>query len=572
MAFDGVVTKAVTHELNQTIKMGRVNRIFQPTSTEVAINIRNNRQNYVLLFSIHPSYARFHITNDDYRNPGDPPLFCMVLRKHLSGASLTSIEQDGLERVINFTFKTRNEIGDIGEMTLVMELMGRHSNLILLNEDKRTILESIKHIPSHINRHRTILPGATYIPPPAQDKLNPLTSSSDDFLKKLDFNSGKLDTQIVQNLSGVSPLLAKEIVHQANLGAQSAFTNSFETFKKALLNNDFVPTIYKGNREDYHVYPITHLNVEKDIYSSTNEMLDNFYSGKAEKDRVKQQAKDLYRFLNNEVKKNERKLKIHRQTMKKAENADQFQKQGELLTANMHRVKKGDESVKVLDYYDPNQQEITIQLKTDETPSENAQRFFTRYRKLVNSAKVVKKEIHKTIHEINYLRNLLQQIDTAHESDIEEIRDELKEEGYLKKQKQRKRKKNQKPKPDEYKSSDGTVILVGRNNNQNEYVTHKVAHRDDTWLHTLNIPGSHVVIRSNNPSEETLIEAAELAAYYSQARMSSSVPVDYTLIRHVKKPAGAKPGYVTYDNQKSINVTPSEEKIKNLIANNKEKV
>src|SRR5690625_2219016 len=536
MAFDGVVTKAVTHELNQTIKMGRVNRIFQPTSTEVAINIRSNRQNYVLLFSIHPSYARFHITNDDYRNSGDPPLFCMVLRKHLSGASLTSIEQDGLERVINFTFKTRNEIGDIGEMTLVMELMGRHSNLILLNEDKRTILESIKHIPSHINRHRTILPGATYIPPPAQDKLNPLTSSSDDFLKKLDFNSGKLDTQIVQNLSGVSPLLAKEIVHQANLGAQSAFTNSFETFKKALLNNDFVPTIYKGNREDYHVYPITHLNVEKDIYSSTNEMLDNFYSGKAEKDRVKQQAKDLYRFLNNEVKKNERKIKIHRKTMKKAENADKFQKQRE------------------------------------HTHSENTLRFYTRYKKLINTAKVVKKEIHKTIHEINYLRNLLQQIDTAHESGIEEIRDELKEEGYLKKQKQRKRKKNQKPKPDEYKSSDGTVILVGRNNNQNEYVTHKVAHRDDTWLHTLNIPGSHVVIRSNNPSEETLIEAAELAAYYSQARMSSSVPVDYTLIRHVKKPAGAKPGYVTYDNQKSINVTPSEEKIKNLIANNKEKV
>ncbi len=564
MAFDGVVTRAVIHELNQEILNGRINRIFQPTDTEVAMTIRNNRKNYSLLFSIHPSYARFHLTNDDYRNPGDPPMFCMVLRKYLSGAILIKINQDHLERVIYFTFKTRNEIGDMSEMTLVMELMGRHSNLILLNEDKETILDSIKHIPSYLNRHRTILPGALYITPPSQDKLNPLKITGEDFVKKIDFNSGKLDQQIVQTLSGISPLLAKEIVYRTELGAQAAYVNSFGELQKALINNDYKPIIYKAKREDYHVFPMTHLNVEQEIFSSVNKMLDHFYSGKAERDRVKQQAKDLYRFLTNEVKKNERKLKIHRKTMKKAEGADFYQKQGELLTANMHLVTKGDKSVKVLDYYDPDQNEITIQLKSDETPSENAQRFFTRYRKLVNSKNIVKKEIHKTIHEINYLRNLLQQVEIARENDIEEIRDELKEQGYLKKQKRRKRKKHLKPKPDEFESSDGTTILVGRNNNQNEYVTHKIAHRDDIWLHTLNIPGSHVVIRSNNPSENTITEAAELAAFYSQARMSASVPVDYTQIRHVKKPSGAKPGYVTYDNQKTIHVTPSEDKIKKL--------
>ena len=558
MAFDGVVTKAVTNELKHILINGRVNKIYQPTSTEVAITIRNKRENHILLFSTHSSYARFHLTKDDYQNPKEPPMFCMVLRKNLSGATLEKIEQDELERVIFFTFRTRNEIGDVSEMTLVMELMGRHSNLILLNENKESILDSIKHIPTYQNRYRTILPGAKYLPPPPQEKLNPLIISGTDLVNKMDFNSGKLNKQIVHILSGVSPLLANELVFRAGLGSIQAYKDSFNAFQKDLVNNQFVPTIYKGEREDYHVYPMTHLEDSKTNFESPSTMLDEFYSGKAERDRVKQQAKDLHKFLNNEVKKNEKKLKIHRNTMKKAEGAEAFQKLGELITANMHLIQKGDAYVDVLDYYDPEQNLLRIDLQTDKTPSENAQRLFTRYRKLVNSKSVVTREIHKTIHEINYLRNLRQQVETAREIDIEEIRDELKEQGYLKKQKQAKQKKSKKIKPDEYTSSDGTTILVGRNNKQNEFVTHKMAHRNDIWLHTLNIPGSHVVIRSNTPTEQTLIEAAQLAAYFSQARLSDSVPVDYTEVRHVKKPAGGKPGYVTYDNQKSLKVTPSD--------------
>jgi len=293
-------------------------------------------------------------------------------------------------------------------------------------------------------------------------------------------------------------------------------------------------------------------------------MLDQFYSGKAERDRVKQQSRDLHRFIKNELDKNMRKLNIHEKTIQRAQTADQYQKQGELLTAHLHLVNQGDTSITVVDYYDPDQKEMTIQLQPDQTPSENAQRLFTRYRKLSNSQKVVQREIIKTKHEISYLEQILQQLETVREADIEEIREELREEGYLRKQRKQRRRKSKKPQPEQFLSSDGTTIYVGRNNRQNEYVTHRLAHRGDTWLHTKDIPGSHVVIKSNNPSEQTLQEAAQIAAYYSKAQQSSSVPVDYTEVRHVRKPTGAKPGFVIYDHQKTLFVTPEKDMIEKL--------
>lgn len=564
MAFDGIVTYAVTNELQNILINGRVNKIYQPTSTELAITIRNKKENHVLLFSIHPSYARFSLTKDEYRNPDQPPMYCMVLRKYLTGAILESIRQDNFERIVHFEFKTRNEIGDESRQTLVVEIMGRHSNLILLNSDKTKIIDALKHIPAFQNRHRTILPGADYILPPEQNKLNPLEATADDFVKKIDFNQGRIDRQIVNVLSGVSPLLGQQLLSETQLGSQNAFKDTFIRFQNFLKDKAFKPAIYQSQKEDFHVYLMTHLNVNYESFSSVNEMIDNFYSGKAERDRVHQQSKDLARFLKNEIDRNLKKLKIHRKTIEKAKNAEHYQKMGELLTANMHLVKQGDKSVTVIDYYDPEQNKISIPLKTDSTPSENAQRLFTRYRKLNNSKETVTREIHRTIHEINYLRGLAQQIETARESDIDVIREELVEEGYLKKQKRTRKNKAQKPVPEEYKASDGTLILVGRNNKQNDYLTHRVANTEDIWLHTLNIPGSHVVIRNPNPTETTLLEAAELAAYFSQARLSAQVPVDYTKIKYVRKPSGAKPGYVTYDNQKTIYVTPKEDKIQQL--------
>ncbi|CDQ40174.1 MULTISPECIES: Rqc2 family fibronectin-binding protein [Virgibacillus] len=560
MPFDGIVTHAVTEELNKDIIPGKITKIYQPTNTELLFTVRSRGNNVNLLLSIHPSYARFHLTAASFDNPKEPPMFCMVLRKHLSGAIIEDIEQYKLERIVSFTIKTRNEIGDLTTKKLVIELMGKHSNIMLVDAEQNHIIDSLKHISMAQNRHRTILPGHPYQMPPQPDKLNPLHINEEQFIKRLDFNAGKLDTQIVQNLIGFSPFIAKELVSRANLGSANTYKQVFNTVQTQLLQSEYTPAIYIDKKEEFHVIPIHSCPGEVITYASTNKMLDDYYTGKAERDRVKQQAKDLYRFLKNEKDKNKRKLKKHEQTIKKAENKEHYQKIGELLTAHMHLISPGDKQVKVIDYYDPNQSELNIELNPNKSPSENAQSYYKTYQKLKTSEQIVSKEIIKTKEEIAYLEQLIQQIDAASMADIEEIREELREEGYLKKQTKQKKakKKPSKPTLEKYRSSDGTELLVGKNNKQNEYLTMKLAARDDIWLHTKDIPGSHVVIRTKDPSEETIQEAAILAAYFSKSRHSSTVPVDFTKIRHVKKPNGAKPGYVTYDNQKTVFVTPSE--------------
>ena len=563
MPFDGVVTRAVVEELNNTITPGRINKIYQPTKTELLLTIRSNRENFQFIFSIHPTYARFHLTDDRFENPKEPPMFCMVLRKYLSGGIIKNIEQDGMERVIRFQIETRNELGDLTTFQLIFELMGRHSHLMLVDE-RGMILDSMKHIPMALNRHRTILPGSDYIEPPSQNKLHPLKITADDFIKKLDFNAGKLHMQMVHTMDGVSPFLAKEIVHQAHLGSQAAYKDAFITFQEQLKQKVYEPAIYHLTKEEFHVLKLTYIDEKKTVFATANEMLDHYYSGRAERERVKQRARDLSRFLSNEKKKNERKLKKHTRTIKRAEKAEQYQKLGELLTAHLHLVKQGGQSVTVIDYYDPEQKEVTIQLDPQLSPSENAQHYFKQYQKLKNSKKIVTIEIARTKKEIAYLEQLLQQIDVASEIDIADIYEELQEEGYIKRKRLNRKKKKQKPKLEQYEATDGTLILVGKNNKQNEYLTHRVAHANDIWLHTKDIPGSHVVIRHSTPSEETVMEAAQIAAYFSKAQHSSTVPVDYTEVRHVKKPRGAKPGFVTYDQQRTVYVTPNAHVIRTL--------
>ncbi|WP_018660001.1 Rqc2 family fibronectin-binding protein [Heyndrickxia acidiproducens] len=563
MSFDGLFTSAMTTELVDTIKGGRISKIHQPYQNELIFIVRANGKNRRLLLSAHPSYARIQLTNEPYDNPQDPPMFCMLLRKHLEGSVIEEIYQTGLDRVVVFEIKGRNEIGDVSYKQLYVEIMGRHSNIILVEKDRNLILDSIKHVPPAVNTYRTILPGQEYVFPPEQHKRNPLEATWEDIIAALDWNSGKMDKQIVAQFAGVSPLLAKEIMYRAKYSNPDAVSDAFLEVMAQIKAHDIKPVMISGAQKEYFYFmPLKHLEGEVKSFATLSELLDRFYIGKAERDRVKQKSHDLERFIKNELEKNETKIKKLKATLDDAQNAEQFQLFGELLTANLYAVSKGMEKIEVQNYYDENGATVEIELDPRKSPAENAQHYFSRYQKAKHAQTVVQEQIEHAKNEVRYFDNLLQQLETASPKDIGEIREELEEEGYLKSRHRRNtRRKAAKIALEKYVASDGTAILVGKNNKQNDYLTNKVAARDDTWLHTKDIPGSHVVIRSKTPADETILEAANLAAYFSKARHSGSVPVDYTKVRYVKKPTGAKPGFVIYENQQTVYITPDVEKV-----------
>ncbi|CEG26762.1 Rqc2 family fibronectin-binding protein [Bacillus sp. B-jedd] len=570
MSFDGLFTRMMAGELAETLAGGRINKVQQPFKNEIILVIRANGKNHRLLLSAHPSYARVQLTGELHENPSEAPMFCMLLRKHIEGYILEEVRQSGTDRMIIFEIKGRNEIGDVSYKQLIIEIMGKHSNIILVDKSRGIILDSIKHVSFAVNTHRAILPGQPYIAPPEQIKLDPFSSTEEDVLRAIDFNSGKLDKQLVDAFSGVSPLFAKEVVFRSGLANRATLPKAFLTLIEELRQKRVEPALTStGSKEAFYLFPLLHLKGESKTFGSLSEMLDRFYFGKAERDRVKQQAGDLDRFIANEKEKNEKKIEKLKKTLKDAEKADEYQKYGELLTANMHAAKKGMKEIEVLDYYDENGGTVAIQLDPLKTPSENAQKYFSKYQKAKNAVLAVLGQIEKAEKEVAYFDSLLQQLDSASPRDIEEIREELAEGGYIRQRtrKNAKKQQNQKPVPESYTASDGTEILVGKNNKQNDYLTTKLAGRDEIWLHTKDIPGSHVVIRSKGPSEETIMEAALLAAYFSKARSSSSVPVDFTRARHVKKPNGSKPGFVIYDNQKTVYVTPEEDRVISLKQN-----
>lgn len=569
MALDGLVVHAIVHELQSCVG-SRIHKIYQPAAHDIVFHLRVQRSNKKLLLSAQPTYPRVHFTEEPFVNPAEAPMFCMLMRKHCENGIIESVKQVGMERIIHIDIQHRNELGDTGLKRIIIELMGRHSNLILLDPETDQIYGSVQHVTPAISSHRVVLPGTTYIAPPEQNKRNPLTASEHDIAKILS-EQAELDSDyakhIVAQFSGISPLVANEVVYRSE-ALQMSVATTFTQMLEHIRAHHYVPSIHHAQQKSYFsVFELTHIGGEQQRFDVISECLEAFYTHKAERDTVKQRVSDLLRFLQNEKNKNVRKLKKLNDTWRKAHAADRFKTLGELLTASLHEVKQGDVEIEVVNYYDPELSTETIALDPQLTPAQNAQRYFTKYRKAKNSLSIVKQQIEQTESEVLYIDSLLQQLDNASLNDIDEIREELVEQRYIRARstkKSRKANKKSKPQLHYFQSSEGVPIYVGKNNTQNDYLTSRLAHANDTWLHTKDIPGSHVVIRGQSFGDATLNEAAMLAAYYSQAKHSSQVPVDYTLIRHVRKPNGAKPGYVIYDNQKTLFVTPDERLIKQL--------
>lgn len=568
MSFDGSFTHAMVAELNNLVAGGRISKINQPYDNEVVITIRSNHENYPILISANPNYARVQVSRTSYVNPKVPTNFTMTLRKHLSGSILKKVTQIDNDRVMVFHFTTRNEIGDLKEMMLVVEIMARHSNIILVDtQDDMRIIDAIKRIGADKNRYRTILPGDTYITPPNQNMINPF---SDDF----DFNIVEtllsnypnqevLATEFRKTFQGLgkdTSLFLAKMMH-VSTNHRDGFSEFFSFFDNPN------PTLIEHNGSAiFTVYPFEE---EATNFNSLSELLDHFYETKARLDRVKQQGSVLIKVAKSELKKNKTKKKKLEKTLENTKYADDYRVKGEILTTYLHEIKKGMTKITLPNFYD-NGNPIEISISNQISPSENAQKYFKRYQKEKNAVSYVTDQLEKTINEINYFDNILSQIELANPSDLDDIKVEFENEGYLKHHNNHSNKKTTNTKiskPEEFITDEGVHILVGKNNLQNDKLTMKDADKRDTWLHTQKIHGSHVIIKDFDPDDKTIEDAAMLAAYFSKARDSATVPVDYVQVKKIRKPNGAKPGFVIYEGQQTVYVTPSKEFVDNLRKN-----
>ncbi|MCK8618249.1 NFACT family protein [Apilactobacillus kunkeei] len=569
MSFDGSFTHAMTGELNQLVSGGRVSKINQPYDNEIVLTVRSNHENYPILISANPNYARVQVSRIPYVNPHTPTTFTMTLRKHLSGSVLKKVSQIDNDRVMIFHFTTRNEIGDLKEMRLVVEIMARHSNIILVDtQDDMRIIDAIKRIGADKNRYRTILPGDTYITPPNQDMVNPFDENVDyQQIKNLtqEFpNQEVLSAELRKRIQGLgkdTSLYLAQAMHEDGT-VKDKFDKFFDHF-----NNPIPTMIEHGKSNSFNVYPFEDNNIQ---YDTLSELLDNYYETKARLDRVREQGGQLIKVARSELKKNKNKKKKLEKTLNNTKYADEYRIKGEILTTYLYKIQKGMTKISLPNFYD-NGNEIDISISNQLTPSENAQKYFKRYQKEKNAVSFVTEQLKKTNDEIDYFENILSQIEIANPSDLDDIKVELKNEGYLKHHNNRNTKNKNKntkiSKPEEFITDKGIHILVGKNNLQNDKLTMKDADKRDTWLHTQKIHGSHVIIKDFNPGDDTIETAAMLAAYFSKARDSATVPVDYVQVKKIRKPNGSKPGFVIYEGQKTIFVTPSKEFVDQLREN-----
>ncbi|MGT2563143.1 Rqc2 family fibronectin-binding protein PavA [Streptococcus oralis] len=548
MSFDGFFLHHMIEELRRELVNGRIQKINQPFEQELVLQIRSNRQSHRLLLSAHPVFGRIQLTQTTFENPAQPSTFIMVLRKYLQGALIESIEQIENDRIVEITVSNKNEIGDHIQATLIIEIMGKHSNILLVDKSSHKILEVIKHVGFSQNSYRTLLPGSTYIAPPSTESLNPFTIKDEKLFEIL--QTQELTAKNLQSLfQGLGRDTANELENILVSDKLSTFRNFFNQKTKPCLT-------------ETSFSPVPFANQVGESFTSLSDLLDTYYKDKAERDRVKQQASELIRRVENELQKNRHKLKKQEKELLATDNAEEFRQKGELLTTFLHQAPNDQDQV-ILDNYYTNQP-ITIALDKALTPSQNAQRYFKRYQKLKEAVKYLTDLIEETKATILYLESVETVLNQAGLEEIAEIREELIQTGFIRRRQREKIQKRKKP--EQYLASDGkTIIYVGRNNLQNEELTFKMARKEELWFHAKDIPGSHVVISGNlNPSDEVKTDAAELAAYFSKGRLSNLVQVDMIEVKKLNKPTGGKPGFVTYTGQKTLRVTPDPEKIASM--------
>lgn len=547
MSFDGFFLHHMTEELRRELLGGRIQKINQPFEQELVLQIRSNRQSHKLLLSAHSVFGRVQLTETTFENPAVPNTFIMVMRKYLQGAVIEAIQQVENDRILEISVSNKNEIGDSVAVTLVIEIMGKHSNIILLDKARGKIIEAIKHVGFSQNSYRTILPGSTYVAPPQTGSLNPFTVGDEklfEILQTEDIEPKRLQ-QIFQGLGRDT---ATELSGRLTADKLKTFRAFFASpTQPSLTEKSFSALLFSDSKTQM---------------STLSELLDTFYKDKAERDRVNQQASELIRRVENELEKNRKKLGKQEEELLATENAEEFRQKGELLTTFLHQVPNDQDQVELDNYYTG--EKIIISLDKALTPNQNAQRYFKRYQKLKEAVKHLTSLIEETLATILYLESVETALAQASLTEIAEIREELIQTGFIRRRQREKIQKRQKP--EKYLATDGqTIILVGRNNLQNDELTFKIAKKDELWFHAKDIPGSHVVITGNlQPSDEVKTDAAELAAYFSKARLSNLVQVDMIETRKLNKPTGGKPGFVTYTGQKTLRVTPDEEKIKSM--------
>lgn len=584
MALDGAFLYTVKTQIEKEALNSRIEKIYQPSREEIVIALRSRGYANKLLLSAGADSPRIHFTKTEIENPKSPPMFCMLLRKHLNGGKLVSVRQHGLDRILYLDFETNNEFGDTVIISVAIEIMGRHSNIIVIGNDGK-ILDAIKRIDSEMSGVRPILPGITYTLPPNQNRLN-LFNTDKDKIKDAILNARGADISksISTAFEGFSAVLAREAVFFATRGQQSDKTLLTESewdklvffitrLKENLLNNTNTYTTVidqNGKPKDFSFVPLAQYGalMQSRVFETPSELLDNFYSERVRIERMKQRSNDLLKMLLTTTERISRKLALQKEELKECADREKLKVYGDLLSANLYAIKKGQKSAKVIDFYNDNI-EIDIDLDPALTPVQNAQKYYKEYRKSATAEKMLKELIKKGSQELLYIDSVFDAVTrTSGESELLEIREELSEQGYIKNYKNKNKMLKSQP-PLKYKTSDGYTVYCGRNNKQNDKLTLRDAKKEDIWMHTQGYAGSHVVIVTDGKSldelpDSTVEEAAMIAAYNSKARDAALVPVDYTQIKNVKKPMGAKPGMVIFEHYFTLYVTPEEEKVKSL--------